>query len=270
MAPTNKANRVAFGEVFTPLECVSFMLDMLPASEWASPSHIFLEDSCGDGAFVLPIVERRYKALGGTLDALRTALNTIHGWDIQQKHINTCRHRLLRFVYSVTQDPDFVHYAMAVIWHHIRRRDSLKDRSIPRAFDELPESIKEKKLTVARACPWLDIVDVCTASELVLETPVVDLPTKAVPQKSSPFISKSKANRTKAMVTFKRHPTKDEKLGIQARVILGVLQKQKSMSVPALVLALEGQISTKNVLGLKDVWNMNRKKLIDQGYIEIQ
>lgn len=179
MALTNKASRVAYGEVFTPPECVNFMLDMLPAEEWADPNRIFLEDSCGDGGFVIPIVERRYKALGSDLNALRIALNTIHGWEIQQKHVDVCRHRLLRFVYSVTQDPEFIYYAMAVIGHHIRRRDSLKNHSIPRAFDELTEAERAKKLAVCQAIPWSEIEESCTVSELVLEESSPPLPQAA-------------------------------------------------------------------------------------------
>lgn len=61
------------GEVFTPIATVQEMLDLLPNTIWAvHPSPTFLEPACGDGNFLVAILERKLdritKAFGrGTL-----------------------------------------------------------------------------------------------------------------------------------------------------------------------------------------------------------
>ena len=48
------------GEVFTPAEIVDAMLDLLPAKTWAvHPSPTFLEPACGDGNFLVAILDRK-------------------------------------------------------------------------------------------------------------------------------------------------------------------------------------------------------------------
>lgn len=48
------------GEVFTPSATVQEMLDLLPKKMWAVyPSPTFLEPSCGDGNFLVAILERK-------------------------------------------------------------------------------------------------------------------------------------------------------------------------------------------------------------------
>lgn len=48
------------GEVFTPNSTVGAMLDLLPASVWSPhPSHTFLEPACGDGNFLVAILDRK-------------------------------------------------------------------------------------------------------------------------------------------------------------------------------------------------------------------
>src|SRR4051812_38978768 len=54
------------GEVFTPQATVRDMLDMLPAAIWAShPSPTFLEPACGDGNFLIAILDRKLERLSG-------------------------------------------------------------------------------------------------------------------------------------------------------------------------------------------------------------
>ncbi len=48
------------GEVFTPRETVDAMLDLLPKEMWIHhPSPTFLEPACGDGNFLVAILERK-------------------------------------------------------------------------------------------------------------------------------------------------------------------------------------------------------------------
>ncbi len=91
------------GEVFTPPETVNEMLDLLPAEIWAvHPSPTFLEPACGDGNFLVAILERKFtqittahkqkKLLAGTeVKAARfhalEALASIYGIDISVDNI---------------------------------------------------------------------------------------------------------------------------------------------------------------------------------------
>ena len=53
------------GEVFTPAATVSAMLDLLPADAWdVHPSRTFLEPACGDGNFLVAILERKLGRVG--------------------------------------------------------------------------------------------------------------------------------------------------------------------------------------------------------------
>ena len=53
------------GEVFTPAETVQSMLDLLPVDIWAShPSPTFLEPACGDGNFLVAILDRKLDRIG--------------------------------------------------------------------------------------------------------------------------------------------------------------------------------------------------------------
>lgn len=48
------------GEVFTPNATVQAMLDLLPEETWAThPARTFLEPACGDGNFVMAILDRK-------------------------------------------------------------------------------------------------------------------------------------------------------------------------------------------------------------------
>lgn len=52
------------GEVFTPSKTVNEMLDLIPAPMWAvHPSPTFLEPACGDGNFLVAILERKLEAV---------------------------------------------------------------------------------------------------------------------------------------------------------------------------------------------------------------
>ena len=52
------------GEVFTPVETVAEMLDLLPQSMWVvHPAPTFLEPACGDGNFLVAILARKLAAV---------------------------------------------------------------------------------------------------------------------------------------------------------------------------------------------------------------
>jgi len=91
------------GEVFTPAATVKEMLDLLPARMWAvHPSPTFLEPACGDGNFLVAILDRKLDKVAkafrsGKLDAgddedaaqfhALEALSSIYAVDISADNI---------------------------------------------------------------------------------------------------------------------------------------------------------------------------------------
>lgn len=80
-----------FGEVFTPKKLVNEMLDKLPQKEIINPDKTIGDISgCGNGNFLVEILNRRLKAGIKHIDAIRT----IYGIDIQEDNIQKCKERL--------------------------------------------------------------------------------------------------------------------------------------------------------------------------------
>lgn len=91
------------GEVFTPNATVQEMLDLLPRTIWIThPSPTFLEPACGDGNFLVAILDRKLDriakdfargklAAGGTPDAAQfhslEALASIYAVDISIENV---------------------------------------------------------------------------------------------------------------------------------------------------------------------------------------
>ena len=58
------------GEVFTPSSTVQEMLDLLPKKMWSiHPSTTFLEPACGDGNFLVAILDRKLERLSEDIEA---------------------------------------------------------------------------------------------------------------------------------------------------------------------------------------------------------
>lgn len=89
---TKSKDRVkALGEVFTPTILVKEMLDALPAECWL-PHKTFLEPSCGNGNFLVAILQRKLQAGHPPLQALQT----IWGVDIMNDNVVESRKRMLQ------------------------------------------------------------------------------------------------------------------------------------------------------------------------------
>ena len=81
----------ATGEVFTPTEIVSEMLEQIPAYQFADPAKTFLDNSCGDGQFLGEVLIRKLEN-GATFEQ---ALSTIYGVDLMSDNVKLCQDRLL-------------------------------------------------------------------------------------------------------------------------------------------------------------------------------
>lgn len=80
-----------YGEVFTPTHIVKQMCDMLEQESPGSfePSKTFLEPTCGDGAFVVEILQRKFERCQSRAD-FTTALKSIYGFEIQADNVAAC------------------------------------------------------------------------------------------------------------------------------------------------------------------------------------
>jgi type I restriction-modification system DNA methylase subunit len=79
------------GEVFTPTELVTELLDKLPKELFADPNKTFCDPSCGDGQFLSEVLIRK---LENGIE-FETALSTIYGVDLMEDNVKLCRDRLL-------------------------------------------------------------------------------------------------------------------------------------------------------------------------------
>ena len=87
----NKERVKKFGEVFTPKELVNEVLDKLSQDLFKNPHKTYLDPSCGDGAFLVEVLERKIK---NGID-YEQELSTIYGVDILEDNVELCRNRLL-------------------------------------------------------------------------------------------------------------------------------------------------------------------------------
>lgn len=88
----SKAERVRkYGEVFTPEWVVKDMCDMLEAESPGAfePERTFLEPTCGDGAFVVEILRRKFERCRRRED-YRVALESVYGFEIQTDNVEKC------------------------------------------------------------------------------------------------------------------------------------------------------------------------------------
>jgi hypothetical protein len=79
------------GEVFTPTPLANEMLNKLPVSLFKDKDKTFLDNSCGNGQFLIEILER--KIANGI--SHKDALKSIYGVELDQNNTEECRLRLL-------------------------------------------------------------------------------------------------------------------------------------------------------------------------------
>lgn len=79
-----------FGEVFTPEFLVEEMLNKLPHELFVSADKTMLDNSCGNGNFLVKILQWRMKNGISHLDALKT----IYGIELDPNNAKECKERL--------------------------------------------------------------------------------------------------------------------------------------------------------------------------------
>lgn len=121
----SKADRIRkYGEVFTPEWVVRDMCDMLERENPAAfdPKRTFLEPTCGDGAFVLEILRRKFARCKCRAD-YTSSLKSVYGMELQAENVAACIANvtaLCREHFRPTKDE------LQIIKDHIIMCDSLK------------------------------------------------------------------------------------------------------------------------------------------------
>lgn len=124
-----------FGEVFTPEWVVRDMCDMLEAESHGAfePGRTFLEPSCGEGAFVVEILRRKFGRCKCRAD-YRTALESVYGFELQPENVEaTIRNvtALCREYFKPTREE------LAIIDDHVILCDGLKVMKLLARMDEI-------------------------------------------------------------------------------------------------------------------------------------
>lgn len=79
------------GEVFTPLPLVDEILGKMDPALFKDPTKTFIDNSCGDGNFLVRVIA--HKIMHGSTP--EEALSTTYGVDLMEDNVKHCRDRLL-------------------------------------------------------------------------------------------------------------------------------------------------------------------------------
>ena len=120
---TKSKERVSeFGEVFTPEHIVKNMIALIPDDKWKDSSCIVLEPTCGNGNFIVEIIQKKIDSGLSTYNAL----NTTFGMDIMDDNIQECIDRVLRrFVIGKVSTKEYKLLTCVVINNIFTVADSL-------------------------------------------------------------------------------------------------------------------------------------------------
>lgn len=122
---TKSKERVAkYGEVFTPQWCVEMMCNQLEEHNPGAfePGKTFLEPSCGEGAFILEILRRKFANCKKRSD-YTVALQSVYGFELLADNVATTIENITRLCeehFKLTKEE------RQIINDHIIQCDSLK------------------------------------------------------------------------------------------------------------------------------------------------
>lgn len=99
------------GEVFTNPKEVKAICDLIPQEIWQNIGHTFLEPSCGNGNFLVEILERKLKYCKSEHDISR-AVKSIYAIDIMEDNVEESKSRLIELcsnkIVQYTQNFDII------------------------------------------------------------------------------------------------------------------------------------------------------------------
>ena len=98
-----RKNRVKeTAECFTPLALVDEMLDKLPEEVWLDPSKTFLDNSAGNGNFLVRVLDRKLSHKHPPLQAI----STVYGVELMDDNVEEMKERLLAVLLEHYPDLD--------------------------------------------------------------------------------------------------------------------------------------------------------------------
>lgn len=170
--------RVAdFGEVYTQEKEVNAMLDLVK-SECNKIESTFLEPACGNGNFLIKILERKMKVVKRKYKAIQSeyekflfiAVSSIYGIDIQEDNIQESIERLYKYIekeykklFKISFDEDFLKSIKYVLENNLVIGDGLsclKNDGQPILFAEwafIGNDVKRKDYAMADMVAYSDI-----------------------------------------------------------------------------------------------------------------
>ena len=100
------------------------MLDNLEAQDpdIFDPARTFLEPTCGDGAFVVEILRRKFERCQRPAD-YRTAIESVYGMELQAENVRACIRNVIELCYRYFRPTKA---DLQTINDHIIQCDSLK------------------------------------------------------------------------------------------------------------------------------------------------
>ena len=118
-----KARRKETAEDFTPLSLVNEMLDKLPSEVWEDPIKTFLDNSAGNGNFLVEILKRKL-SLGH--DPIQ-AISSIYGVELMQDNVDEMKQRLLEVILEALGEHknDLISEVNEILNHNIVCHDAL-------------------------------------------------------------------------------------------------------------------------------------------------
>ena len=96
---TRAARRKQTDEIFTPIPLINKILDQL--SDLWQVDKTFLDNSCGNGNFLIEIYKRKVDILH--FDPIES-LKSIYGVELMADNVQECRHRLVELAVSYNVD----------------------------------------------------------------------------------------------------------------------------------------------------------------------
>lgn len=121
-AQVKSAERVRdFGEVFTLPKTVNEMLGTLP-DDIFQPNTTFLEPTCGEGAFILEILRRKFVNCKKRKD-YTASIASVYGMELQEDNVKKCIENVIELCSQYFR-PTKVE--LELINNHIIQADSLK------------------------------------------------------------------------------------------------------------------------------------------------
>lgn len=89
-----KAREKITAEIFTPNGLVNEMLDELPCELWYDSDKTFLDDSAGNGQFLIWVLLRKIQAGQDPIEALKR----VYGVELMPDNVEECKQRILSII----------------------------------------------------------------------------------------------------------------------------------------------------------------------------